>query len=144
MWRVIAGHFLSNGALLTRVPSSLLLLSQVRRFSMGRRGWSAVSTPAGWYEVIRGPRPPSVQWLKGQGKGKGKIPEVPQVPVVRGGRWLRASIRDGPFVASRTKCGWALPPRSPGYSQLWQFLGRTTQSNEARWRLHSRKRKRKP
>ena len=43
---------------------------------MGRRGWSAVSTPAGWYEVIRAPRPPSVQWPKGQGKGKGKIPEV--------------------------------------------------------------------
>ena len=52
---------------------------------MGRRGWSTVATPAGWYEIIRGPRPPSVQCPKGQGKGK--IPEVPQVSVVRGGRW---------------------------------------------------------
>ena len=29
--------------------------------------------------------------------------------------------RRSAFVAIRTKCGWALPPRSPGYSQLWQF-----------------------
>ena len=41
---------------------------------MPRRGWSAISTPSGWFEVIRGPRPPAVQWplaSKGQGKGKG-------------------------------------------------------------------------
>ena len=30
---------------------------------MPRRGWRAVGAPAGWYEVIRGPRPPSVSWL---------------------------------------------------------------------------------
>ena len=35
---------------------------------MGRKGWSSVATPAGWFEVIRGPRPPSVQWPKGNGK----------------------------------------------------------------------------
>ena len=51
----------------------------VRRRSMPRRGWSAIATPSGWYEVIRGPRPPSVQWPlasngKGKGKGKGKQP----------------------------------------------------------------------
>ena len=39
-----------------------------------RRGWSVIATPSGWFEVIRGPRPPAVQWpivSKGQGKGKG-------------------------------------------------------------------------
>ena len=40
--------------------------------------------------------------------------------------------RRSAFVAFQT-----LPPRSPGYSQLWQFLGRTTQSKEARWRQES-------
>ena len=42
---------------------------------MPRRGWSSIPTPSGWYEVIRGPRPPSVQWphvSKGKGQGKGK------------------------------------------------------------------------
>ena len=41
---------------------------------MPRRGWSAIAT-SGWYEVIRGLRPLSVQWplaAKGTGKGKGK------------------------------------------------------------------------
>ena len=42
---------------------------------MPRRGWSSIPTPSGWYEVIRGPRPPSVQWphvSKGKGQGNGK------------------------------------------------------------------------
>ena len=51
---------------------------------MPRRGWSSITTPSGWYEVIRGPRPPSVQWPlapKGQGKGKGGKPvAVPRAP----------------------------------------------------------------
>ena len=29
---------------------------------MPRRGWSAMEIPSGWFEVIRGPRPPSVRW----------------------------------------------------------------------------------
>ena len=29
---------------------------------MVRKGWSAFPTPSGWYKVVRGPRPPSVQW----------------------------------------------------------------------------------
>ena len=50
---------LSNGALLTRVPSFSVFFSQVRRFVMGRRGWASVAAPAGWYEVIRErPAPP--------------------------------------------------------------------------------------
>ena len=30
--------------------------------SMGRQGWSQIKVPSGWIEVIRGPRPRSVQW----------------------------------------------------------------------------------
>ena len=44
---------------------------------MPRRGWTAIETPCGWFEVIRGPRPPSVQWpcrlheqRPGEGEGK--------------------------------------------------------------------------
>ena len=29
---------------------------------MGRKGWSVMEVPNGWYEVLRGPRPPSVRW----------------------------------------------------------------------------------
>ena len=29
---------------------------------MPRRGWQAIEVPSGWYEVIRGPRPPSQKW----------------------------------------------------------------------------------
>ena len=27
-----------------------------------RRGWKSLDTPTGWAQIIRGPRPPSVQW----------------------------------------------------------------------------------
>ena len=40
--------------------------SQVSRGTMPRRGWSAFPIPSGWYDVIRGPRPPSVQWPRRQ------------------------------------------------------------------------------
>ena len=33
---------------------------------MVRKGWSAFPTPSGWYNVVRGPRPPSVQWPRRQ------------------------------------------------------------------------------
>ena len=29
---------------------------------MPRKGWSTLETPNGWFQVIRGPRPPSVRW----------------------------------------------------------------------------------
>ena len=60
---------------------------------MGRRGWASVAAPAGWYEVIRGPRPPTVSWSsqpKGWGKGTGKVSEVPQVSGPRG-RWRQGA-----------------------------------------------------
>ena len=40
---------------------------------------SSIATPSGWYEVIRDPRPPSVQWplaSKGKGKDKGMQPST--------------------------------------------------------------------
>ena len=70
-----------------------LLWLFLRRFVMVRRGWSAIAAPAGWYQVIRGPRPPTVDWStqpKGKGKGNGRHPQEPQAAVVRG-RW-----RQGP------------------------------------------------
>ena len=32
--------------------------------SMPRKGWTAVETPNGWFQLIRGPRPPSIRWEK--------------------------------------------------------------------------------
>ena len=46
---------------------------------MPRKGWSVMPTPAGWFEVIRGPRPPSVQWPPSKGKGKTEDPSVQAV-----------------------------------------------------------------
>ena len=37
---------------------------------MVRRGWSAIPASSEWHEIIRGLRPPSVQWPKKE-KGKG-------------------------------------------------------------------------
>ena len=50
---------------------------------MPRRGWQAIEVPSGWYEVIRGPRPPSQKWprasphqsaqSRGQRRGLGRV-----------------------------------------------------------------------
>ena len=34
----------------------------VRRRSMPRRGWQSLDVSAGWVQVLRGPRPPSMKW----------------------------------------------------------------------------------
>ena len=70
--------------------------------SSPRRGWSSVATPSGWYEVIRGPRPLSVQWPhapKGKGKGKAmrnqwQFPEHRRS--LRDSRRCEVSVGDGP------------------------------------------------
>ena len=54
---------------------------------MPRTGWTAIATPSGLCDVVRGPRPPSVQWpvsskgkgTKGQGEGKGNPKPVAAV-----------------------------------------------------------------
>ena len=40
----------------------VFLLLHPRQTSMGRRGWQATEVPQCWFNVIRGPRPPSVLW----------------------------------------------------------------------------------
>ena len=40
---------------------------------MVRKGWRAVATPSGWYEVIRGPRPPSAQRTFQPPQGSDKV-----------------------------------------------------------------------
>ena len=44
-----------------RSTGILGFLPRRRIFRMVRRGWKAVETPSGWFDVIRGPRPPSHQ-----------------------------------------------------------------------------------
>ena len=81
-----SSHFLSNGTLLSRVAvgGSFSFASWQAAVFMPRKGWSVMPTPAGWFEVIRGPRPPSVQWPPGKGKGKTEDSSVQ--PAARG-RW---------------------------------------------------------
>ena len=63
--------------------------SSVRRRIMPRKKWRAVEAPAGWYEVIRGPRPSSVKWPMAQ--------PLKQV-VPKGGRWRGARNATVPSV----------------------------------------------
>ena len=97
--------------------------SQVRRRSMPHRERSAVLTPAGWFEVIRGPRPPSVQWPPGKGKGKKEDFGVQSVPrgrwqqgaQIQVGRWKRGPIttsQSSSKVRSLEAAMAALAPRS--------------------------------
>ena len=66
---------------------------------MPRRGLSAAVTPSGWYEMIRGPRPPSLKWPNSKGKGRdaGVVPLKPQVGVQ--GRWRQPAGRVTPEVS---------------------------------------------
>ena len=50
--------------------------------SMVRRGWRAVETPPGWFNVIRGPQPPSERWPMAQGNR-----QPSKVDQVGRGRW---------------------------------------------------------
>ena len=80
------------------------LLSQTRRFAMGS------SQPKGW------------------GKGKGKVPEVPQVSVRGWRQGAPQHVRQPETVRSCRSPGdvrVGLPARSPGCSQLWRFWRRT-------------------
>ena len=49
---------------------------------MVRRGWRPVETPQGWFNVIRGPRPPSERWPMAQGNR-----QPSKVDQVGRGRW---------------------------------------------------------
>lgn len=78
---------------------------------MPRRGWTALETPSGWFEVIRGPRPPSVQWPvvslgKGQGKGKGKGKPKP-------GTSKRSLSAAGESPKQQQKSDWDVPVLQP-------------------------------
>ena len=58
------GPFLSNNTLLSRVLRFWFcsFASCVSRTFMVRRGWQSMDVPSGWIQVLRGPRPKSVQW----------------------------------------------------------------------------------
>ena len=69
---------------------------------MVRKGWSAIATPSRWYNVVRGPRPPSVQWPRHQQWGpQWSYPvQRPKVTDVKEGspskrRWQRGNVVQG-------------------------------------------------
>ena len=57
---------------------------------MVRRVWRAVEIPQGWFNVIRGPRPPSERWPMAQGNR-----QPPKVDHGRRGRWRHQRGRQG-------------------------------------------------
>ena len=62
------GDFSQGGVAFARslVCFGVCVLLHPRQTSMGRRGWQAIEVPQGWFNVIRGPRPPSVRWPQAQ------------------------------------------------------------------------------
>ena len=61
---------------------------------MVREGWTQVEVPNGWVQIIRGPRPKSVQWPRASEDGK------PQQPRQLGGARL-AAVHKGVRVGQR-------------------------------------------
>ena len=63
-----SSHFFSNVVLFVRMTSNSFgfsfasPVSRPSRFLMVRRGWCSADVPDGWVQVIRGPRPWSIQW----------------------------------------------------------------------------------
>ena len=57
---------------------------------MPRRGWQTIEVPSGWYEVIRGPRPPSQKWPLAASRQPAQQSRQPQSGPAsgrQGGRW---------------------------------------------------------
>ena len=84
----------------------------VRRRVMPRKGWSSLETPAGWYQVIRGPRPkaaPEQQWRCSSSwwqHGQWPVAKSEKPKVQR--RWQRGPVTRGTnpdeaMAAARTK-----------------------------------------
>ena len=74
---------------------------------MGRRGWQAIEVPHGWFNVIRGPRPPSVRWPQAQSSHQPEkvVRSVPVAAPAKGGdrsnqgRWRQGRPKISPDVA---------------------------------------------
>ena len=73
----------SNVRLLARLASfAISLLHPVKTSPDAAQGWSTLEVPAGWLQVIRGPRPLAVQWPKAsRGQGQVRKPPVPSKKV---------------------------------------------------------------
>ena len=58
---------------------------------MPKRGWQAIEVPSGWFEIIRGSRPPSQKWPIASSRQPAQSSRQPQFasgpPVRHGGRW---------------------------------------------------------
>ena len=65
---------------------------------MPRRGWSAMEIPSGWFEVIRGPRPPSVRWPQAHDR------QPPRGQPFEGKKGAAIRTRGAPAVEAQRKC----------------------------------------
>ena len=70
-----SSHFFAQGSRCSRAVCRLLFASVAFLLAgqlMVRRGWTHVEVPSGWVQVLRGPRPPSVQWPPAKGVSNSK------------------------------------------------------------------------
>ena len=92
---------------------------------MTRRGWRAVETPQGWFNVIRGPRPPSEKWPMAQGTVSRQSREAWSLGTTsRRSRSLSHSVfsaRTGAHI-SRGECRSGTATLN--WKEHWQHLGR--------------------
>ena len=78
---------------------------------MGRRGWSTIPVPEGWVQVVRGPRPKSVQWPRAPKHGKPQQQRQPRA--TQQCRWRLAAPQwsSGTATGTKDRDPGATPPR---------------------------------
>ena len=111
--RVGGPKFHFKVALLSRVHLFVLVfrfLCIPRQTSMGRRGWQAIEVLQGWFNVICGPRPPSVRWPQAQSSRQ-------PVKVVRNASATPAQVSVGrsPFSARSSSQEWSSSHSTGGH-----------------------------
>ena len=71
-----------------------------------RADFTAIATPSGWFEVIRGPHPPAVQWpVPPRGKGRARAPRSQRQPPQSRGKSSQSRSPKGKWHQSRRRSG---------------------------------------
>ena len=94
---------------------------------MGRRGWSSFPVPKGWVQLVRGPRPKSVQWPRASKEGKPQQQRAPGMTSQQG-RSPQPQT-SAPIPTFKPHQRWSLPmqwPMSRGWRWRLRSMARTT------------------
>ena len=83
--------------------AGVFIVRPCKLVSMPRKGWTVMEVPNGWYEVLRGPRPPSVRWpvvSRGQPSQRCQSAAPPISPAVKESSGTSDHTQDRPGSAS--------------------------------------------